>query len=85
MGLDKGTGYLGAGMVYKDLERFYLTDAGLEKVAKAFLEANDAAAPGMFRLAGTLLADKDVAASAGATSLASMNVLATFSSPASVR
>ena len=66
MGVEKGRGYLGGGMVYKDLERFFLTDAGLEKIAKAFIEANDTGAAAMFKLAGALLADKDVSASASA-------------------
>ena len=66
MGVEKGKGYLGGGMVYKDLERFYLTDAGLEKAAKVFIEANDVSAAAMFKLADGLLADKDVSASASA-------------------
>jgi hypothetical protein len=64
---DKKTNYLGGGMVYTDLARCYLADGGLEKVAKAFAEANDDAPAALVKLCNNLLGDKDVSASASAT------------------
>ena len=66
MGVEKNAGYLGGGMLYKDLARFCLTDPGMEKLARTFLEANDVTPAALLKVSGELLADKDVAASASA-------------------
>ncbi len=62
--LNKGRGYLGGGMLYVDLDRIMPTNAGLEKVAKAFIAARETSAAALVKLSAELLADELVTSSA---------------------